>query len=83
MTIPEIQRRLEELAQEITALSAELKRRPTTHRAPASSTPMSPAVIANIRNYAARYPMMSQNHIATIFNVNPGRVSEALKGKRV
>lgn len=41
-----------------------------------------PEVAAEIRAYHAANQNLTQSAIARHFNVNPGRVSEALNGKR-
>jgi hypothetical protein len=88
MTIPEICDRLRVLAAhyalpELDDLADELRRRPAGSRAPATSTPMTPALAALIRAHSMSHPSKSQVQVARHFGVNPGRVSEALHGKRV
>jgi hypothetical protein len=93
MTIPEIAERMREIAKQIQVhnptesdelleLSYELGRRPSGARAPITSTPMTPELAQEIRDYADEHPGMSHQAIAEAFGVNHGRVSEALKGKR-
>jgi predicted XRE-type DNA-binding protein len=43
---------------------------------------MTAELAEEIRDYAAANPGMSHQAIAEVFNVNHGRVSEAIKGKR-
>ena len=52
-----------------------------TGRTSVKSVPMTPEMARLIKRYATRYPDDSHQQIATVFNVNPGRVSEALAGK--
>ena len=91
MKIPEVAQRMREIAQHIQSdfpdksgklfeLADELKRRFSGPRVPASSTPMTPELAEEIREYASDNPNMSHQAIAEVFNVNHGRVSEAIKG---
>jgi hypothetical protein len=43
---------------------------------------ITPELYEEIREYAEANPGMSHQDIAVMFNVNHGRVSEAIKGKR-
>lgn len=51
-------------------------------RAPEKSAQITAVMKANIKRVAAWNPDMHVNEIAARFNVNPGRVSEILNGKR-
>lgn len=51
-------------------------------KAPKQSAPITEGVRRSIQIYAQTHPKMSQQDIATMFNVNAGRVSEILTGKR-
>jgi hypothetical protein len=51
----------------------------TNGRRPATSTPMSPELAKAIRIYHGVYPDTTQQEIANKFNVNIGRVNEALR----
>lgn len=87
MRIPEIADRLRELAPalacpELEELADELRRRPSTRVAGPRSRKMTPALAAEIRAAVAARPGATQVEIARLFNVNPGRVSEAVNGKR-
>lgn len=89
MKIPEIREELLILSAELAALSArmealveEMKRRPLIKRAAVTSVPFTPALAAQIRAYATANPSLSQTSIGFKFNVNPGRVSQALRGLR-
>jgi hypothetical protein len=87
MKLPEITERLRTLAvklncEELNQLANEIGRRPSGTRAPATSATMTYQLREEIRAFAAANPGMSQAKIGARFNVNPGRVSEALKGKR-
>lgn len=86
MLIPDVQKRMRELASahgipELRTLADELSRRKST-RSARISPPMTTELRKAICAYATANPGMSQANIATRFNVNPGRVSEALRGKR-
>jgi hypothetical protein len=94
MKIPEVATRMRiiseqiqdnhpEEAAELIELADELKRRsPAGPRAPATSTPMTPELADEIREFARDNPGMSHQDIGVVFNVNHGRVSEAIRGKR-
>lgn len=47
------------------------------------SDPITPAKIAEIRRLKAEHPRFAHQEIAHLTNVNIGRVSEILRGKRV
>jgi len=71
-----------EAAAEIRRLSANLSRRKPIRKAPISSQPMTPELAEEIRDYWKANPGISQPEIGTKFNVNQGRVSEAVRGHR-
>ena len=50
--------------------------------APVRSALVDATLAAEIRHMARRYPSMSQQAIAVAFDINAGRVSEALQGDR-
>lgn len=86
-TIPELRARLVVLAkqfnsQELLDIADELRRRPVRRRAPVTSQPSTPEVRARIRQFVQDNPDLSQVAVAREFGVNPGRVSEAIRGKR-
>jgi len=64
------------------AMVEELRRRPALRKAEPSSQSMTPALKRRIRIYAMTHDEMSFQEIAVHFNVNAGRVSEALNGQR-
>jgi hypothetical protein len=85
-TIPEIAQRLREISAEqglfeLKELANELARRPANTRAPKFSAKMTNAIGNRVRAYHINNPNDTQAEIARHFNVNPGRVSEALAGK--
>ena len=51
-------------------------------KAPKQSAPVTEGVKRSIEIYASTHPNMTQQDIASMFNVNAGRVSEILTGKR-
>lgn len=82
-TIPEIRARLHEIADEtgndeLHELAEETRRKPAVTHAKASSTPLTAALAQEIRAFQKDNPELHQRAIAEHFNVNPGRVSEAL-----
>ena len=88
MKLPEIATRLRQLALELNcgelkALAEEIPRRPAGPRAPATSAPMTEALRRQIKAMKEANPLLPQAEIGKRLNVNPGRVSETLKGKRV
>lgn len=87
MRVPEIQNRLRELASEhgipeLDALASELSRRSPIRRSKQRSPSMTDHLRDAIRRLAAHQPELTQSEIAARFAVNPGRVSEALRGTR-
>lgn len=87
MRLPEVAARLRELATdlgcgELSDLADEIGRRSPRQRAPTTSAPMTDTLKAQIRAMKAAEPDLSQAEIGRRLNLNPGRVSEALRGKR-
>jgi hypothetical protein len=87
MRIPEIRDRLLQIAAmhripEIERLAHQLTRRAPKRMAPRSSEAMTDEKAAGIRQFARDNPTMTQVDIGRHFNVNQGRVSEALRGFR-
>ena len=81
--IPEIRDRLYELADELDndelrELADQTYRRSPRRRAKNKSDKLTPARAAQIRQYARDNPDAHQREIGAEFNMNPGRVSEAL-----
>jgi len=86
-TIPEIRTRLIELADqtgidELRELAEATRRRPAVRRSVPRSRPMTAELRDEIRRHAAGHPRATLAEIAAACGVNPGRVSEALGGKR-
>jgi hypothetical protein len=87
MRLPEVATRLRELAielrcDELNDLADEIGRRPSGERAPRSSAPMTDALRDQIRAMKEADPNLSHVEIGRRLNLNPGRVSETLRGKR-
>jgi transcriptional regulator with XRE-family HTH domain len=87
MRLPEVATRLRELAidlgcTELSDLADEIGRRSPRQRAPIASIPITNALKLQIRAMKAAEPHLSQAEIGRRLNLNPGRVSEALRGKR-
>jgi hypothetical protein len=87
MRLPEVATRLPELAvvlhcDELNDLADEIGRRSPRERAPTTSARMTEVLRIQIRAIKAAEPDLSQAEIGRRLNVNPGRVSEALRGKR-
>lgn len=95
MTIPEIRDEMHELSQEAQAITkrlaviakriavlAEETRRRTYDRAPTSSRRVTEDVKKSVRIYANQNPDASHQEIAEAHNINIGRISEILHGKR-
>lgn len=88
MRLPEIAKELRELAvlhnlPGLATLANAMKRRRMGQKPPQTAQPMTPALANAIRAHRAKNPSHTQTQIAAHFNVNPGRVSEVLKGHRV
>lgn len=82
-SIPEIRSRLRELADELGVdelhdLADETYRNSPIKRAANRSRPLTPELAEEIRAFVARNPKLHQRDVAQRFNVNPGRVSEAM-----
>lgn len=87
MKIPAIRARLHELSAlhnlpELAELAEATKRRSPVRRAPRKSRPAIEPVREAIRAFASISPALSQVEIAAHFNINPGRVSEAMQGPK-
>lgn len=94
MRLPEAREELRAVIQELAAegreellarlfpvLNAMYRRRRAPERKPIAK-PMTPELRAQIRAFANDYPELTQLQIGNHFGVNPGRVSEAVYGKR-
>ena len=98
MRLPEVQRRLRELAihlhsfgfpadpkvyaDELLRLADAISRRKRVTQAPATARRMSPALKHQIIDIHYRNPELPHFKIAEFVGTNPGRVSEVLAGKR-
>lgn len=86
-TIPELREELRVLSYRLGVprlreIADELRRRPPQGSGRKISATMTPELRAEIRAYAKANPELTQVEIGRHFNVNPGRVSEAVSGKR-
>lgn len=70
-------------ATELDELIQELYRRPAIRRAPVESKHLSEAMKVAIRAYKLAEPKASYKKIGNMFGVNTGRVSEAIRGRRI
>ena len=88
MRLPEVAARLRELAEdlgceELNDLADEIARRHSGQRAPIASAPMTDELRYKIRAMKEANPdSLSMPRLGRRLNLNPGRVSETLKGKR-
>lgn len=87
MKIPEVRAELRLLAIQLQAprlneLADELIRRPYVRKARVKSAKVTEGMEASIRAFADRQRHLSFVEIAQYYNINPGRVSEVLAGKR-
>lgn len=81
--IPELRNRIREIADEedideLHDIADEMYRNSSVRRARNQSARLTPALAKKIRDYAKKNSKMHQRDIAQKFNVNPGRVSEAM-----
>lgn len=72
----------QEVIQDISAALVLMTRNVGKRQAPRTSTPMTAELAQKLRTFALANPSKTQAEIAHLFRVNPGRVSEALRGKR-
>lgn len=78
--IKDLSHRARVIASTLDRLNRELPRRPPLRKSEPQSKPMTPEMAAEARRlYKNRW---SQMRIAEYLGVNPGRISEAVRGKR-
>jgi len=97
MRLPTVQERLAALANHLAALRVGLdlaevelralakqipRRKLLKPRAAPTSQPYTPALARKIRAYARAHPDLGNTAIGNHFNVNQGRVTDALRGPR-
>lgn len=70
---------LDQVILELKAIEALLYRKPPVRKANPQSQPMTPELAASIRAFAKRNQQMTFQAIGQRFNVNAGRVTEALQ----
>lgn len=67
---------------ELADLAAHMSRRRSSVRPAVVSERLTPEIRAEILECREAFPELTQTEIAFLFNVNPGRVSEIVRGKR-
>jgi hypothetical protein len=82
--IPEIRNRLQAIAaetgiSELSDLADEMYRRPPIRRAQTRSPKLTPELAAKIRDYTLQHPDAHFQDIASVFGVNPGRVTDSFQ----
>ena len=68
--------------EELSELADEIARRPSGQRAPRTAAQMTDSLRAQIGAMKEAEPDLSHAEIGRRLNLNPGRVSETLRGKR-
>jgi|688.fasta_scaffold1251692_2 hypothetical protein len=71
-----------DIAKRLRKLALEIPRRKPYSRGPAKSAPITAALRQKIRDFYFSNPGLTQLEVGRKFNVNPGRVSEAIRGFR-
>ena len=75
-------RSLSDMADRLVKLSAEIKRNRYQRKAPPKCSPITPLIKFNVYKLHRLHPNWTQLQIANKLNINQGRVSEILHGKR-
>lgn len=75
----EMVKELREFARRLTKLEKKLHREKMARKAPRSSTPIDKQLATEIAAYAAANPKAPMHKIASLFNVNQGRVSDIVR----
>ena len=88
MNIPEIRERLKQISQErdipeIAELAEQLRRRYHGRAARKVSETVTPELELRVRQLHVLFPDLAQHKIGELLNLNSGRVSEILRGKRI
>jgi len=78
----QLAKRQVKIAKEIAKLAEETTRRSPVRVAPHRRRRVTPAIIASVKAMAAQHPDMLFDEIARAHNIDGGRVSEILAGKR-
>lgn len=86
-TIPQVRDRLREIAdelgvEELHELADDMHRNTAVSRAARRSATLTSKLASDIRAFKKKNPKLHQRDIAQKFNVNPGRVSEALNNQK-
>jgi hypothetical protein len=87
MRIPEIRIRLHEIADErgipeLRELAEATRRRYHGRSARTVSETVTPELADEVRGFCAANPDIPEHRVCILFNLNQGRVSEILRGKR-
>ena len=82
MTLPEIRAELLAMAERLTLLAHETKRRPPTKRAKKTSVRVTAAIRADVKRTHKAHPSWSNARIGRKYPIDGGRVSEIISGKR-
>jgi len=82
MIIPEVRAELLKIAARLRELEKELYRRRSTRPTKVRSQAFTPDLKKQLRDYQRNNPKLSRQQIADKFKVNPGRVTDAILGKR-
>ena len=87
MNIPEIRERLKQISQErdipeLAELADQLRRRYHGRAARKVSETVTPELELRVRQLHVLFPDLAQHKIGELLNLNSGRVSEILRGKR-
>jgi hypothetical protein len=69
-------------ADELERWADEIARRKPVKRGPRNSRSMTPELEREAREMYLNNPDLTQHDVGTILGINPGRVSEAVRGKR-
>ena len=87
MNIPEVRDRLNQISRErdipeLAELAQHLKRRYHGRAARKVSDTVTPELVTRVRQLHVLFPDLAQHKIGELLNLNSGRVSEILRGKR-
>ena len=75
-------KRQAKIAKEIAKLTKEMERRPPIRKARRRRRKVTPEIVASVKQMAAQFPDMLLDEIAQAHDIDGGRVSEILAGKR-
>ncbi|MBA4042892.1 MAG: hypothetical protein C0471_00490 [Erythrobacter sp.] len=86
LSVPQVRKRLFEIAEEtnneeLVYLANELFQKQMKKKAKAKSDELTPELAEEIREYLLANPELHNQDVANVFNVNIGRVTDALQHK--